>query len=159
MRGLRLIVALASLAPAGAAAQTLDQQAQALATMRAYVLAVCPPVQQQSRSVQTTAGAKLGADLPGLIKKLINLNAGISGEYKTAASQGVLQQDLAKAMEGQNSCRVSLSMALIPKLLGTPQPTLSPDRPVSSAAPARSRSTEAVGAEAAKNGVVVRVFL
>lgn len=163
MRRAGLVVWAVLIAGAGGARpQTLDQQAQALATIRTYVLAVCPPVEQQSRARQATVGAKISADLPGLIKKLVNLNAGVSGEYKTATSQGVLQQDLAKALEGQASCRVTLSMALIPRLLGTPQPVLTPNRPIAIAhvSPPQDRPSGGAPAPApAKNGVVVRVFL
>ena len=108
-------IALGSAAPVLGA--DLEQQAAALKEIRATAADICqvPPVTQESRSVKLTAAAN--AKLAGVVKRVANIGLSGSADYRKEYSSGVLQKDLAHAIEVGTNCRLSVFTTLQAKMV------------------------------------------
>lgn len=141
------------------AAGPLDDRARALAEVRATAIALCPDVDRSSTAQTQTRARRVGAELPSLASRLVGVNSTASSTI--TSSSGVLQADLARAIQQTRECRVRVLEILVTRVLAYPAPTLAVGTTIRAttsgrpATPARARAP----APAAKRDPVVRVFL
>ena len=109
------LVIFASL-PQSGSAEAEDTQA-ALKLIRETAADICQsvPLTQSNQTVELTGDAK--AKLGGAIGKIVDLGIAGADKYNVGQSQGVLQQDLAAAIEHGNDCRLAVFNTLSGKLL------------------------------------------
>lgn len=103
--------------PSALQAQTLAQQQKALAIIRETAKDLCgsEPLKQSSQEVALSGAAK--AKLAGAVGKIVN--AGLTGaaKYRSAASEGFLQKDLANAIKNGSDCRRDVFQTLVPRMV------------------------------------------
>jgi TPR repeat protein len=139
--GLGMVAGLAS----PAFAQIPDQQA--LSSVKEWADSICVSVPLQQN--KTVAGANAKVDL-GLIAKLLSLGGlggSVGADYQKEVSAGVLQKDLATAIQNSNNCRLEVLRLLLGQTRGDanvakvlPQRNLSPVA-AATAVPAPTRGT------------------
>jgi hypothetical protein len=116
--------------PAMVHAQDFQQRTLALREIQRTALILCPPVETTQRTTQAEAKAQVDAVIPGLFRKLLNLNAGASAAVKDESSRGVLQRHLASLIVSTNQCRLEVLKTLQATMLGPPIAIVSPGKPI-----------------------------
>ncbi|WP_271593264.1 hypothetical protein [Bradyrhizobium sp. CCBAU 65884] len=114
-------IAVVSLLLRGSASAQDDLAAQreALKLISGTAADICYTVEQNSRSTEWIAS--LGGRVSGLISKIVGIGVSAAGEYKTKEAQGVLQQDLAKAIKDSGDCKTNVFNKLVERLLPAQQ--------------------------------------
>lgn len=163
MRTTHLLLTLAALAvaPVKSLSAPVDDP-RMLSVIRDFAIAICPPVDMDTSN--TTHGGKVGAaiDLPGLLKKLLNLKLDVSADYRKESSHGPLREHLAELQKSNYDCRLKSLTSLYATLLPSPAPVVKPNetiqvpqQPKSGTLPAQPIRKINTGA----NAPVLRVFL
>jgi len=122
--GLLLTIAVGLLSTAVALVTAVHgqevQNERTLAEIKEFAREMCisVPTEQTSSGVELTGDAK--AQVDGLLKKLADLGVTLTAQYQSNRSRGVLQKDLASAIENSNNCRLTLALALSQRLLVPP---------------------------------------
>src|SRR5262249_32825748 len=78
---------------------------------------LCASVSTESSSHTTEVGGNIGVELDGLFKKLIGLDIGVSGKSVSSETRGILQSDIAKALQDRNECYLHVFDVVVKQLL------------------------------------------
>jgi hypothetical protein len=78
---------------------------------------VCAAVSTDATSRTTEVGGEIGLKLDGLFKKLVGLDVGLSGKSITAETRGILQSDIAKALQDRNECYLHVFDVVVKQVL------------------------------------------
>ncbi|NUT76887.1 hypothetical protein HNO86_17750 [Pseudomonas sp. C1C7] len=107
---------------------TFAKEREAMEIIKDYAAFACGNVSHTgvNESVEVSASAK--AELKGLVKKLADLGASGAVKYQKAEYQGVLQEDLAKALSAEGNCKLEVLKTMQNKLLPSPPPSIPPTR-------------------------------
>ena len=97
-----------------------------------------PPLEMSNQGVTLSGDAKV--KVGGVIGKIADLGISGAAEYQTEHSSGLLQKDLAAAIQNGDSCRLEVLKTLSRDLIGEPNPGHSTplSRPTSTPPPPRS---------------------
>lgn len=101
----------------GRAADDLPRQQKALEVISDFASKLCQDVSlsRETSSLELSASAK--AELKGVAKKIADLGFDAAAKYANTKEQGLLQQDMAKALADSRSCRMKVWDDLKGKLL------------------------------------------
>ena len=90
----------------------LEAQTQALAAILKAADQICgtPPLTASSDHLELSGNAK--AALSGVLSKITDLGIGGAAKYSSGHSSGVLQEQLAGALEKGNDCKLSVLKTL-----------------------------------------------
>lgn len=101
------------------AADDLDRQQKALQIISDFASKLCQDISMshETSSFELSASAKAG--LKGVAKKVADLGFDAATKYGNTREQGLLQQDLAKALADSRNCRVKVWDDLKGKLLAS----------------------------------------
>jgi hypothetical protein len=78
---------------------------------------VCAAVSTDATSRTTEVDGEIGLKLDGLFKKLAGLDVGLSGKSITAETRGILQSDIAKALQDRNECYLHVFDVVVKQVL------------------------------------------
>lgn len=112
MRCLRIVV-LCLLLPGPAIADEFASQREALQIIKDTAKTTCDEVGQSGSETQSSIAGKLGAQLPGLSKKLLDLGVAGAARLQTENYQGVVREQLAEAMKQSSECRLEVLKTLV----------------------------------------------
>ena len=103
----------------GHAADDLDRQQKALTIISDFASKLCQDISlsRETSSLELSASAKAG--LKGVAKKVADLGFDAAAKYGNSREEGLLQQDLAKALADSRNCRVKVWDDLKGKLLAS----------------------------------------
>ncbi len=88
-----------------AVAKDLDSRHQALNAISEFADNLCGEIKEKgTKSVKGISG-KAKADLPGFLKKMVNIGIEGSAKFQTTEYQGVLQEDLANVLKDTRDCK------------------------------------------------------
>lgn len=113
------LVAIALLAPGLARADELDTQRKALQLIREMAAATCDQVSQSGSETKEQISGKVGAQLPSLTKKLLELGISGAGKLQAEQYQGVVRAQLAEAVAHSSDCRLEVLKTLV-KIVAPP---------------------------------------
>jgi hypothetical protein len=99
---------------------TLTPQQQALKDIREFADGICTRIPLISTTAKVEFNGQAKAELTGVVKKLANLGVEGAGNYKSEASQNVLQADLAATVKHGDDCRQRIAEKLIDKMIAFP---------------------------------------
>ncbi len=83
---------------------------------------VCPKFHESGEENVVELSGKAKAELPGLIKKLVNLGFEGAAKYGRKSYQGMLQIDVLEAIKHRMDCKVDIVKMLIYKLIRNTSP-------------------------------------
>ncbi|MDC1198836.1 hypothetical protein N8071_00470 [bacterium] len=106
-------------APA-ANAQTLTEKIEALDALQAFADGYCGKVPLESESTAVSGSLKAKVEIDGLIRSLIDAGIVGEGEIERLKTSGVLQDQLARALDDNLRCRERLFEGLKSELLPAP---------------------------------------
>lgn len=105
-------------AQAAVSSEQFSEEQMALSLISKFASEICSEnLAQRSSGQSLKFDGRAVAELEGLAKKLVDL--GIEGalRIKDAETQGVLQADLASAIENQSSCKKEIFYSLVDRLM------------------------------------------
>ncbi len=82
---------------------------------------ICPKFHASGKEDVTELSGKAKAELPGLIKKLLNLGFQGAVKYSKKQYEGMLQKDVIEAIKHRMDCQVDVLKLLLDKLIRDPQ--------------------------------------
>lgn len=96
----------------------LSDEQMALSVISKFASEICAEnLVQRSSGQSLKFDGRAGAELEGLAKKLVDLGVEGALRIKDAETQGVLQADLATAIENQSSCKKEIFYSLVDRLM------------------------------------------
>lgn len=107
---------------ATATAQDLEKQRAALKEIRETAADVCYTVQQEGQQSDRELSGQVKTKLNGVISKVIDLNADVSGKLGDVQYRGVLQEQLAATLKQSADCKKDVFDRLVLLMLQAPQP-------------------------------------
>lgn len=122
-----LLVGLVALAGSVTAQQSPEERdaamrRQALQDLAQFADQICKPMSDESSSSTIELSADLKAKLDGVIKKVADLGFTGAAKYSDSKSKGVLQRDLAAALQKKDECRVEVVKLMRDSLISPMKP-------------------------------------
>ena len=121
-------------------AQQSSNYTQALAAITDTADKICQSAPLEHNSNGVTLSGDANAKLGGVINKLADLGISGKGQYDSVHSSGVLQEDIIKAIQEGNNCKLEVFRALERDLIQNGSPPHSSNLPTSYPAPGSNRS-------------------
>lgn len=100
-----------------ASAVTPADLARAHDLVASFAGEICASVPMDSSTSTTELDGDVKLKLDGLLKKLAGLEVGVGGKSITTQTRGVLQGDLAKALQDRNECYLHVFDVVVEQLL------------------------------------------
>jgi len=112
-----LFFAISSFWSASGEAQTLTQQKQALQVISEFANNLCDQVATKGTAESGELSGEAKAELNGVLSTVTNLGIKGAGKWKGEEYQGLLRQDLAKAVADASNCKLAVFKDLKDKLI------------------------------------------
>lgn len=106
-----------SMVSPGYATTDLDRQQKALSIISDFASKLCQDIPLSHETSSLDLSASLKAELKGIAKKVADLGFNGATKYSNTKEQGLLQQELAKALADSRSCRMKVWEDLKEKLV------------------------------------------
>lgn len=100
------------------AANDLAEKKEALDVIEDFAVKVCKDIPLIGDEKEYELSGEASAELNGLIKKLVNLGIKGTAKYKKSKYEGVLREDLVKALKNSADCKLEVFRELKSQLLG-----------------------------------------
>ena len=100
------------------AANDLAEKKEALDVIADFAVKVCKDIPLTGGEKEYELSGEASAELNGLIKKLVNLGIKGTAKYKKSKYEGVLREDLVKALKNSADCKLEVFRELKSQLLG-----------------------------------------
>lgn len=100
------------------AADDLAEKKEALDVIADFAGKVCKDIPLTGDEREYELSGEASAELNGLIKKLVNLGIKVTAKYKKSKYEGVLREDLVKALKNSADCKLDVFRELKLQLLG-----------------------------------------
>lgn len=98
-------------------AQDLATQKEALKLISETAADICYTVEQNMQKSELSLSGEASAKVKGLVGKIADIGVKGAGQYKSQEAQGVLQEELAKAIKDSSDCRTNVFNKLVERLL------------------------------------------
>jgi hypothetical protein len=113
-----IVVSTSLLPETFAMADDLDRQERALKIIRETAADICNTIAQEGGSELVELSGNVKAKLGGAVAKIADLGIEGAGKYRTEQFKGPLQQEVAKAVKDNATCRLEVLRLLQEKMLG-----------------------------------------
>ena len=117
VRLLALVSPLVLLIPIAARADQFSSQVEALHAIRDTATSLCESVGQSGSATRESVSGKVGVQLPGITKKLLDLGVEGAGKLEDDQYQGVVRDQLADVIKHTTDCRKGVFDKLINVLI------------------------------------------
>ena len=102
-----------------ARADDVVAQANALKLISETATDICSTIEKEGSSQSTELSGNVKAKLGGVISKIADLGVEGAGKFSSAEYRNVLQQDLAKTLQSNADCKLSVFKLLQEKMIGS----------------------------------------
>ena len=157
------LIASVAICPAVAfgqpAVDMLTLQVKIISLSQDTATSLCPKPSEAARRTNTEINGAVKAELPGLMKKVLDVGGQIATTYQNTTTEGVLEVDLSDLIKASNDCRVKVFMFLTERLLGGPAPSVVANQPISRLTPiVATQSATVTSPPQPQIGPVIRIF-
>jgi hypothetical protein len=98
-------------------ADNLDIQIKALSAIKEAAVDICSTIELEGRSNKAELSGDVKAKLTGVFTKVADLGLEGAGKFESSQYRNVVHQDLAKALQQNADCRLSVLKLLQEKMI------------------------------------------